>query len=59
MSGKINEPGIIEVPENATLNDIIDICGGILDKKKFKAAQLGIPFGGFLTEDSFRQSFRF
>ena len=52
VSGKINEPGIIEVPENATLNDIIDICGGILDKKKFKAAQLGIPFGGFLTEDS-------
>ena len=52
VSGKIKEPGIIEVPENATLNDIIDICGGILDKKKFKAAQLGIPFGGFLTEDS-------
>lgn len=52
VSGKINEPGIIEVPENATLNDIIDICGGILDKKKFKAVQLGIPFGGFLTEDS-------
>ena len=31
VSGKINEPGIIEVPENATLNDIIDICGGIFD----------------------------
>ena len=52
VSGKINKPGIVEVPENATLNDIIELCGGILDKKKFKASQLGIPFGGFLTEDS-------
>lgn len=52
ISGKINKPGIIEVPENATLNDIIDICGGILNKKDFKAAQLGIPFGGFLIKDN-------
>lgn len=52
VSGKIKNPGIIEVPENATLSDIINICGGILNNKKFKAAQLGIPFGGFLTEDS-------
>lgn len=52
VSGKIKNPGIIEVPENATLRDIINICGGILNKKKFKAAQLGIPFGGFLTEES-------
>ena len=52
VSGKINKPGIIEVPENATINDIINICGGIINKKNFKAAQLGIPFGGFLTEDS-------
>ena len=52
VCGKVNKPGIIEVPENATLNDIIELCGGILDKKKFKAAQLGIPFGGFLIYDS-------
>lgn len=52
ISGKINNPGIIEVPENATLIDLIEICGGVLNNKKFKAAQLGIPFGGFLTEDS-------
>lgn len=52
ISGKINNPGIIEVPESATLKDIIDLAGGIIKNRDFKAAQLGIPFGGFLTEDS-------
>ena len=32
VSGKINNPGIIDVPEGATLQDIIDLCGGILNK---------------------------
>ncbi len=31
VSGKINNPGIIDVPEGATLQDIIDLCGGILN----------------------------
>lgn len=52
ISGKINNPGIIEVPEGSTLLDIINLAGGILNNKKFKAAQLGIPFGCFLTQDS-------
>ncbi len=52
ICGKINNPGIIEVPEKATLNDIIELCGGLINKSTFKAAQIGLPFGGFLTEDS-------
>ncbi|CEN79188.1 hydrogenase [[Clostridium] sordellii] len=52
ISGKVNNPGIIEIPEKATLREIIDLAGGIIKKREFKAAQLGIPFGGFLTEDS-------
>ena len=52
VSGKINNPGIIDVPNGATLHDIIELCGGILNKSSFKAAQLGIPFGGFLTKES-------
>lgn len=52
ISGKINNPGIIEVPENATLAEVITQAGGLLNDSGFKAAQLGIPFGGFLTEDS-------
>lgn len=59
ISGKINNPGIIEVPENATLKDIIDLAGGIIKNRDFKAAQLGIPFGGFLTEDSLNKELDF
>ena len=50
ISGKVNNPGIIEVPNNASLLDIINLAGGILNNRKFKAAQLGIPFGCFLTK---------
>lgn len=52
ISGKINNPGIIEVQKGSTLVDIINSAGGLLNNKPFKAAQLGIPFGGFLTDDS-------
>ena len=52
VSGKIHNPGIIDVPEGATLEDIINLCGGIINKSSFKAAQLGIPFGKFLTKES-------
>ena len=52
ISGKINNPGIIEVEKGSTLVDIINSAGGLLNNKPFKAAQLGIPFGRFLTDDS-------
>ncbi|MGL5329884.1 MAG: [FeFe] hydrogenase, group A [Peptostreptococcaceae bacterium] len=59
ISGKVKNPGIIEVPQGATLAQIIDLAGGILNDSKFKAAQLGIPFGGFLTEDSLDKELNF
>lgn len=49
ITGRINSPGAIEIPENATLRDVIGLVGGIKNKKQFKAAQFGLPFGGFLT----------
>lgn len=52
ICGKINNPGIIEVPEGATLREIIELSGGLINKSSFKSAQIGLPFGGFLTEDS-------
>ncbi|MGL5050632.1 MAG: SLBB domain-containing protein, partial [Fusobacteriaceae bacterium] len=50
ISGRVKNPGIIEINENTTLREAIELAGGIKDGKKFKAAQIGIPFGGFLGE---------
>ncbi len=51
IAGKVKNTGLIEVPMGITMREIIyDIGGGILDKKKFKAAQTGGPLGGCLPE---------
>ena len=59
ICGKVNKPGIIEVPEGATLSEIIELCGGTINNSNFKAAQIGLPFGGFLTKDSLDEEFDF
>lgn len=59
ICGKVNNPGIVEVPEGTTLSDIIELCGGLINNSGFKAAQIGLPFGGFLTEDSLDKEFDF
>ncbi|MBI5207737.1 MAG: NADH-quinone oxidoreductase subunit NuoF, partial [Candidatus Firestonebacteria bacterium] len=47
LTGKIKHTGLIEVPAGTPLRKIIfDICGGIPDKRKFKAVQIGGPSGG-------------
>lgn len=47
LGGKVNNTGLVEVPIGTTLKEIIyEIGGGILDNKKFKAAQTGGPSGG-------------
>ena len=52
MTGEVNNTGLIEVPMGTTLRQIIfDIGGGIRGGKKFKAAQIGGPSGGCLTEE--------
>ncbi len=49
--GDVTHPGLIEIPMGVTLRTLIfDICGGIPDKKKFKAVQIGGPSGGCLPE---------
>jgi NADH-quinone oxidoreductase subunit F/NAD(P)H dehydrogenase (quinone)/NADP-reducing hydrogenase subunit HndC len=51
MSGSIKTVGLVEIPMGATLRTLIfDICGGIPDKRKFKAVQLGGPSGGCIPE---------
>jgi NADH-quinone oxidoreductase subunit F len=50
--GNVTHPGLVEIPMGATLRELIfDICGGIPNKKQFKAVQIGGPSGGCLSAD--------
>jgi len=50
--GNIVHAGLVEIPMGVTLRTLIfDICGGVPNKKKFKAVQIGGPSGGCLPED--------
>ena len=52
ICGRINNSGIVEVPESATLAEIIELAGGILDKRDFKGAHVGVPpYGRFLSKE--------
>ncbi len=52
LTGKINRPGLIEVPMGITLGEVVrDIGGGIPGGGKFKAAQTGGPSGGCLPAE--------
>ncbi len=51
--GSVRHPGLVEIAMGTTLRTLIfDICGGIANKKAFKAVQIGGPSGGCLP-DSF------
>jgi NADH:ubiquinone oxidoreductase subunit F (NADH-binding)/(2Fe-2S) ferredoxin/NAD-dependent dihydropyrimidine dehydrogenase PreA subunit len=52
LAGAVNNIGLVEVPMGITLRSIVfDIGEGIKGTKKFKAAQLGGPSGGFVPEN--------
>ena len=51
LTGKINNPGLIEVPMGTTLREVIfEIGGGIPGNRAFKAALVGGPSGGCLPD---------
>ncbi|NLP48509.1 MAG: FAD-dependent oxidoreductase [Clostridiales bacterium] len=53
LAGDIVNAGIVEVPIGIPLGEIIyKIGGGILDKKRFRSAQIGGPSGGCVTQDN-------
>ena len=53
LAGEIVNTGIVEVPIGIPLGSILfDIGGGIPAKKHFKAAQIGGPSGGCITQDN-------
>ena len=56
LAGKINRPGLIEVPFGMPLRTIIyDIGGGIPGGKRFKAVQTGGPSGGCIPAEHLDQ----
>ncbi len=53
LAGDVQNTGIIEVPIGMPLGDILfKIGGGMLERRKFKAAQIGGPSGGCVTRDN-------
>ena len=52
VGGKVNNTGLVEVPMGMTLREVVyDICGGVPNGGKFKAAQTGGPSGGCIPAD--------
>jgi len=52
LVGKIANTGLVEIPMDMTLREIVyDIGGGIPDGKQFKAVQTGGPSGGCIPAD--------
>ena len=52
LTGAVKNVGLVEVPMGTPLRDIVfSIGGGIPNKRKFKALQMGGPSGGCLPED--------
>ncbi len=50
--GDVVHAGLVEIPMGTRLGTLIfDICGGIPNKKKFKAVQIGGPSGGCLPQE--------
>ena len=57
LAGDVANTGIVEVPIGMPLGDILfKIGGGMLNKKKFKSAQIGGPSGGCITQDNLNTS---
>ena len=49
--GDIVHPGLVEIPMGVDLKTLLfDVCGGIPNKKAFKAVQIGGPSGGCLPD---------
>lgn len=52
LTGKVKHTGLVEVPMGIPIREIImDIGGGILNDREFKAVQIGGPSGGCLTRE--------
>jgi NADH-quinone oxidoreductase subunit F len=51
LAGKIQYPGLTEVPMGTTLRKVVyDIAGGMRNERQFKGVQIGGPSGGCIPE---------
>lgn len=51
VTGKVQNPQLVEVPMGTSVHDIIyKVCGGVLDDVPIKGVQTGGPSGGILPE---------
>jgi NADH-quinone oxidoreductase subunit F len=51
LAGKVEYPGLTEVPMGTTLRRVVyDIAGGMRNERQFKAVQIGGPSGGCIPE---------
>lgn len=51
ISGKVKKSGVYKVNEGDTLSELIEKAGGILNKRPFKGALLGMLYGSFVSKD--------
>ncbi len=49
VSGDVTKPGVYEVPFGATLRELLEMSGGVADKKKLQAVLFGGAAGAFAT----------
>lgn len=43
VAGKVVKPGVVKTTDNASVGDIINLAGGILNNKSIKLVQIGLP----------------
>jgi len=52
LSGRLNNTGLVELPLGTSLRELIfNVGGGLIQGKKFKAAMIGGPSGGFILPE--------
>ena len=51
VCGSVTAPGVYEVPFGATLRELLELAGGVLDGATLRAVLLGGAAGGFVTPD--------
>jgi len=49
VSGDVTKPGVYEVPFGVTLRELLDMAGGVANKKKMQAVLFGGAAGAFAT----------